>query len=515
MRKSLGWSLGIGLMMGAAAAERESVFWLEPEGSPATKTAAIRRADVDGSARCTLAEGALNAANLTLGRGGQKIYWLEGEPEAAGVVRGMSLDGGAPATLATLSANTRDYQVDDVAAFLYHADGEAIYRRALPDGPDEALVSFVDDLDLEDFGIAAFAAAPSQNLLFWVQTAHGRLSLYRSTLDGEEITALAFLGIDIANQVFVNQLIFDAEDERLYWDQTEEFVDPLDGFLEYARIYRVRTDGEDLEVFYDSNFPIQNFALPSQPHHLLLARFNQILLIDVANIDGQAIRVGSGGIDSLVTATRIEPEPAPRLIPHLTTNQGGFQSTLTFFNTHSDEAAVRLIGHLADGSPLEPLERMVAANASLRFGKDELWPEADVSHAFIETAEGPRLGVAYQIKDGAGNPVHVRETSVIARRWLIYAGNPTLVWDGFAAVNLGDQPAAIHALLKNVADVRLSQVDLSEGLPPNAKLLHAFSTSPLEGGYYEIVADQPISLMALQGSPDSRIMWENRAVPLE
>ena len=111
-------------------------------------------------------------------------------------------------------------------------------------------------------------------------------------------------------------------------------------------------------------------------------------------------------------------------------------------------------------------------------------------------------------------PVHVRAKDQEEKRWLLYADDASLTYDGLAIVNLGDEETVIRIKQLDGQGDLVDEKVLDEVLGPKAKATVVLDQlfAWVENGSFEIEADAPLSVLALRGDFDSSYVWENRAV---
>ena len=214
-----------------------------------------------------------------------------------------------------------------------------------------------------------------------------------------------------------------------------------------------------------------------------------------------------------------------RMVPHVTKVGGGFTTTVYAENTGATEATFSLQAFDQNGNTLNTATRMVEPGSISSFSVEELFGAGSaVSHC---TIEGPletfRVFVSYRVLEGPGSEAHLSETSMQSKRWLMFPGDWSVIFDGIAVVNMGS----------DATDVRVSQVDfngnainsivVAEDLAPKAKVLYVIGApgnTPFEmrsDSTFEISASQLLGVTALRGTPpgaETGYLWENIAAPL-
>lgn len=210
-----------------------------------------------------------------------------------------------------------------------------------------------------------------------------------------------------------------------------------------------------------------------------------------------------------------------RIIPHLTRAGGGFQTQIILENTTDATQPYQFHAFDASGNPVGIVSGIHQPKSISNLSPDGLFGvNSDVSHFTIEASSGITVAVAYSAASGPGSPAHIRESSVQAKTWRVYAGNWDLIFDGFAAINLGSAATDVSVAQIDANGNDLQVKSARTGLAPNAKTLYVLGDAfqPMDNVYYEIRATQPISVTSLRGtapSADVGYLWENSAAQFE
>jgi len=223
---------------------------------------------------------------------------------------------------------------------------------------------------------------------------------------------------------------------------------------------------------------------------------------------------GPEGVTTQKVIIEVSGEPEPRMMTHVTPNTD-FLTDFVLINL--DDAPVDYIFEpfAMDGTPLESVSGQIAPGVSLFRTTQQVFGARPVSHFKVLGPDGLQVTASYRAA-GGGSPAHVRERARSASAWRILPGDWDYVWDGFAAINLGDQPANITVrqysgegeLIGEVADFNTAQ--------PNEKILGVFSAMGFvaqDDAYFLVTSNQPLNIMALRGQlGDSQFLWENDAI---
>ncbi len=207
--------------------------------------------------------------------------------------------------------------------------------------------------------------------------------------------------------------------------------------------------------------------------------------------------------------------PPAQIIAHLANQEGGFATRLLIANTSEEPEDYVLSGYRQSGELLTQIEGRVEGLATEEFDAAALLgPEA--SHAAVTAAPSVYAVAAYRSTQFDSGSAHVRASMELARRWRIFPGKSSLLWDGLTALNRGEETAAISIAQYDGDGALVQRRELAEALPVNGKTLAVLSDlfEAAEGGYFEIEADQPIAVLAFRGDWSRLFLWENRAMPI-
>ncbi len=213
-------------------------------------------------------------------------------------------------------------------------------------------------------------------------------------------------------------------------------------------------------------------------------------------------------------------EPGPttkRLVPHVTLADGNFSTDIIIANTTDATQTYQMTAYNQASSLVGTANGSLNGNATLFSDPQTLFGAQDVSHFEISEASNVKVSIAYQANTAGSGPAHVNESSYQADSWLLFPGNPAVTWDGMAVVNTGAAAADIHVIQRGPDGAQIDDKIAIAGLAPNAKGLYVISGqfNPVEDGFFEITATQPLAITALRGNLASDFLWENYSVPDE
>ena len=204
-----------------------------------------------------------------------------------------------------------------------------------------------------------------------------------------------------------------------------------------------------------------------------------------------------------------------RMAPHVTRANGGFDTTVILLNTANEPLEYTLQPYSATGVNLPPLHDSLDPATKIELDAFLLFSNNSVSHFTIEAPERIQVSVAYQAVRENASPAHVTASEQQDFDWIIFPGNWATTWDGFALVNMGDLATSVTVSSVSPVGGVEAAVVIEEALAPFAKTLYVLSSDfpPLNDGYFLITADEPVSIIALRGSLDSTLLWQNGTFP--
>jgi len=207
-----------------------------------------------------------------------------------------------------------------------------------------------------------------------------------------------------------------------------------------------------------------------------------------------------------------------RIIAHVSKEAGGFIPGIIIANTdHATAHTITLTPYSNDGTAMESVTMEVQAGMTEYKTDVEIFGTDTVSHFAISGDDQIEVNITYQSTQAQSSPVHVPESDIQSSGWRIYAGNWDVVWDGLAIVNMGSGATDISIIQRTAAgDINASFNDFAD-VSPMQKVLKVLGDNftALEGGYFEVVANQPLAIVSLRGTyswSDYQYLWENRPV---
>lgn len=205
-----------------------------------------------------------------------------------------------------------------------------------------------------------------------------------------------------------------------------------------------------------------------------------------------------------------------RMIPHVTREGGGFATDFILENFGVDTGLIVMKLYDVNGNLLNNGDMFMNAGSTL------VKPSTDfgtgISHVVVEGDSWVRLSAAYRATKTSNSPAHLSENPDQSKLWRIFGSNWQLTFDGMAVVNTGAAATQVKVTQKDASGTVLAEQVVLSNLGPMAKGLYVLAApfTQREDGWFEITADQNISVTALRGSyPTDPVgyLWENEAVP--
>ena len=229
-----------------------------------------------------------------------------------------------------------------------------------------------------------------------------------------------------------------------------------------------------LRISQDNRYLYQNFALPDHP--------------------------GESG--------------AERWLAHITSDSGGFETSILIHNRSANDRMVTIHPYSADGQALESESVLVPAGWVRRFAKADLVP-ANTSHAAISGSTDCVVSVGYRAAQASASTAQIHETPPVGNSFTFYPGEWDLLFDGIAIINLGESAATLTATQVDDSGQEQASVTLVADLAPNAKFLDVLEgklpTNP--DTVIRIDSSQPMAILALRLSKDNRYLYGNQPLP--
>lgn len=212
-----------------------------------------------------------------------------------------------------------------------------------------------------------------------------------------------------------------------------------------------------------------------------------------------------------------------RMIPHFTSETGGFETTLILENTRGTSQLYTLRPYDTFGVALNTITGTLLSHET-RFLTVAGLTNGSISHVVVDEESDIRVSVSYRVREGMGTPAHVSETTEQSERWRFFAGDWGVVFDGLAVVNVGDRPTDVELRQYDRFGALIQSRTVIEDLLPMAKGLYVVGAPQgseyelREDTYFELIAPQSLMITALRGTPpDAEIgyLWQTYAYSLD
>lgn len=206
-----------------------------------------------------------------------------------------------------------------------------------------------------------------------------------------------------------------------------------------------------------------------------------------------------------------------RWIPHITREAGGFETELYLLNTSNSSQVLTLTGYLSNGAPGFAQGIPLQPGELRRVPATDLFTGVDVSHVSALANGRIIVTAAYRALSGQAASAFVHQSAQTPTEMLVFLGEKDLVFDGMAAVNVGNASTSIRAELLSESGSVLETQTLIGSLAARAKTLAVFGDtfSNSAGFAVRIVSDEPLSAIYLRGTyvgADPAFLFANPAL---
>ena len=242
-------------------------------------------------------------------------------------------------------------------------------------------------------------------------------------------------------------------------------------------------------------------------------------LVKLSSNEPMAVMILRISSDKLFLYQNLPLPPLPngdesRWIAHITSENGGFDTDVMLHNSSDSEKSVTLQPYDLSGQEMDPVKVSVAANATLRFAKTDLF-NGDTSHASISGAPECQVTVGYRAKGPDSSTANIHEGPPVGTAFTLYPGEWDLLFDGFALVNTGDGNATITVTQIGDDGQERATAVLAQDLAPNAKFLGLLEGVIEEdpNAIIQVESTQPLAVLSLRLSKDNRYLYNNPPLP--
>lgn len=206
--------------------------------------------------------------------------------------------------------------------------------------------------------------------------------------------------------------------------------------------------------------------------------------------------------------------PDSGVVAHLTRENQGFTTQIIFANTGQETQSFQLYPYESDGKTLPTITRTIEPGVTQTFDAVTLLESSAASHFRYAAHDDVRVTAVFaSVRPDAG-PAHISASQQKANRWRIYPGNNAVGWDGAALLNNSGTPAAVTIAQFNEEGEVLEEASIGVINPLAKQLVVLSGLFNQDGAYYDIIADQPLSIVSLRGDSSGKYLWENRAIAL-
>ncbi len=201
-----------------------------------------------------------------------------------------------------------------------------------------------------------------------------------------------------------------------------------------------------------------------------------------------------------VTESALEaPDLGNRWMSHVTRGGGGFSTHVRLWNSDGQVVQVWLHAYDADG------QFIGSSKIELQAGEIK---QNDVNVMFSGAAslnvDGPDsciVTAVYASATGVGASAEVNATTTIGKGFWVYSADWSLVFDGLAAVNVGEAEAVLSIQQWSTNGTLLKSVDLGSLALNNKKLAVLGDVlDPVAGSLVKLTSTQDLSVVFLRGS---------------
>lgn len=191
-----------------------------------------------------------------------------------------------------------------------------------------------------------------------------------------------------------------------------------------------------------------------------------------------------------------------RWIPHLTSQNGGFETEIFLTNTGSDTQKITLKGYNTQGESQDEQTFTLAAGQRQILSPDDVFSTSNPTHAAISGSDKIIVSYGYKVANQPGISAHLAEYGNPSQSFMLHLGEADYVFDGVAFINLGRSEANISAEALGAAGPSGQKSILAENLPRAGKALATLSdVMPFStNGLIRITSDQPILVLGIRGS---------------
>jgi len=196
-------------------------------------------------------------------------------------------------------------------------------------------------------------------------------------------------------------------------------------------------------------------------------------------------------------------------IPHITPLAALFSTKILIGNPTDQVISQSFEAFNPDGHSLGSISAQIPTGVILSL--NEL-PQ-DTSHVRFSLESNIFINLVYSRKQSPSVSAHVQPAEA-RREWIIVPGDPSTSWDGLAVINTSEQVNTVFLEQVDYNGRVLSEVDLGSLNAHAKRLFLPEDFFPFRDfSFYRLSASQPISILALRGTPNHQelgILFETK-----
>lgn len=206
-----------------------------------------------------------------------------------------------------------------------------------------------------------------------------------------------------------------------------------------------------------------------------------------------------------------------RWIPHVTRPDGGFETSILVSNSSIDSGTVMFRPYDQQGRALTQYQVTLRGGDHIKLPASSMFSSEQVSHFSIEGSNNCLVTAAYRVSPSrAGGTAHVKETSEIGTRFVLYQGEWDTIWDGMALVNVSQESASVVGSRYDSSGHQTFRKVITTALPPKSKELLVFSAFFPDQPDEQIVIEtsEPCCVVFLRGSLEGEPSYLYQSKPV-
>ncbi|MCB1045464.1 MAG: YHYH protein [Acidobacteria bacterium] len=204
-----------------------------------------------------------------------------------------------------------------------------------------------------------------------------------------------------------------------------------------------------------------------------------------------------------------------RLIAHIANDSAHFRNTLAVANFSDLTRSYELFAYDDLGQPMGGLTNQIIEGYTTRFvDATDLFPELP-SYLLVESDADVVVSMGYTSTDSSGATARVHESTQTSKGWRLYPSNGASTFDGLVVLNLTDSMAQVSIEQKDASGGSLDATSLQVFPGHKEKMVLSTYFDTVENTCFEVIASEPVAVMALTGSLPGitpSYLWENPSV---